>query len=374
MSGDAARRTPLYERHVAYGAKIVEFAGFLMPIQYESIIAEHKRVRSSVGIFDVSHMGRVEIRGKDALQFVNKMTINDASQLELYRAQYTAFCYPSGGLVDDLLVYRLPSHYLLVINAANAAKDLDWLHSNRTGDVQIIDRTARTAEIAVQGPEAEAVIQRLTTVPLSEVKFYWSLPGRLRRSLSKPPDIDAIISRTGYTGEDGFELYFDAEAAVDVWNAVLEAGRRFEIAPVGLAARDSLRLEMGYCLYGNDISQDTTPLEAGLSWITKLNKGDFIGRDALLKQKEEGARRKLVGFEMEGKAFPRHGYAIFVGTQRVGEVTSGVFSPSLSKGIGMGYVESPHAVIGAEIEVDVRGKHEKARVVSRPFYKQGSRK
>jgi aminomethyltransferase len=229
-------------------------------------------------------------------------------------------------------------------------------------------------ELAIQGPKAESVVQQLTSTLLAEIGYYRFALGKLRRGLSGPEDVEAIISRTGYTGEDGFELYFDSSAAPDVWDAVLQAGRGVDIGPIGLGARDSLRLEMGLCLYGNDITQDTTPLEAGLGWITKLNKGEFIGREALVRQKQEGVRRKLVGFELLGRAFPRHEYPIFAGDARIGEVTSGLFSPSLSRGIGMGYVDLAHSATGAEIEIDVRGRREKARVVPRPFYKQATHK
>jgi len=361
------KKTPFYDLHLSHGGKIVEFAGFLLPIQYQSIIEEHRRVRTTVGLFDVSHMGRIEVSGNNALHFVNRVTTNDVSKLGLNQVQYTTFCNSAGGIIDDLLVYRFYESYLLVVNAANAAKDYQWLVDNLDEAVQIVDRTGELAQLALQGPYAEPVLQELTDLSLTDIKYYWGALGRIK-------GIEAKISRTGYTGEDGFELYFGAAYAEEIWNALLKAGEKYQIAPVALGARDSLRLEMGYCLYGNDINEETSPLEAGLGWITKLDKGDFIGREALIRQKQSGIPRKLIGFELEGQAFPRSHYKILKNGQQIGEVTSGIFSPSLKKGIGMGYVKTLEAKVGNEVEIEIRGRFEKARIVERPFYKKGTHK
>jgi len=329
------KKTALYDIHVSLGAKMVEFAGFLMPIQYEGILLEHKKVRTSVGVFDVSHMGEIEVRGPKALEFVNYITINDASKLAVHQAQYTAMCYPDGGIVDDLICYRMPDHYLLVVNAANTEKDFQWLIENKT-------------------------LQKLTDVDLSKIKYFWFQQGKLA-------GVNMIISRTGYTGEPGFELYFPCEYSKAVWEAIFEAGAEFNIAPIGLGARDSLRLEKKYCLYGNDIDKTTNPVEAGLEWITKFNKGDFIGRDVLLKIKEEGPKRKLVGFLCEGKMIPRHNYPIEKEGKEVGYVTSGCFSPILEKNIGLGYVTTELSEIGTRLEMRSRGRSIPIEIVKTPF-------
>ncbi len=355
-----AKKTGLYDIHVRLGAKMVEFAGFLMPIQYTSIIEEHKKVRTSVGVFDVSHMGEIEVRGPKALEFVNYITINDASKLAVNQAQYTAMCYPDGGIVDDLICYRMEDHYLLVVNASNTEKDYRWILENKIEGVEIENISDRITQIAVQGRNAEPALQKLTDVDLSAIKFYWFLEGELA-------GVPMIISRTGYTGEPGFELYFDRQYSEQVWNAVFEAGKEFDIAPIGLGARDTLRLEKKYCLYGNDIDQTTNPLEAGLGWITKLDKGDFIGRDALLKVKQEGLKRKLMGFISEGRMIPRHHYPIEIDGQSVGHVTSGCFSPILEKNIGLGYIAVEHAKIGEKITIDARGRKMPATIVKTPF-------
>ncbi|RKZ23081.1 glycine cleavage system aminomethyltransferase GcvT [bacterium] len=362
-----AKRTPLYEKHLEYGAKIVEFAGFLMPIQYTGIIDEVLRVRKGVGVFDVSHMGEIEIKGPDALEFVNYITTNDASKLELFQVQYSAMCYPDGGIVDDLLVYRLPDKFLLVVNAANTEKDYEWIKENKRGNVEIENTSDRTFQLAIQGPLSERVMKKLVKEPIEELGYYRATEVEIEGK-------KYLLSRTGYTGEDGFELYGDPEEACKIWDRIMELGKDENIGPCGLGARDTLRLEMKYCLYGNDITRDTTPLEAGLSWITKFNKGDFIGREALLRQKEEGIKRKLVGFEMKGKGIPRHGYAIYKGDERIGEVTSGTYSPTLEKGIGMGYVRIEDSKPGTEIEVDIRGRREPAVIIKPPFWKNASHK
>lgn len=358
----AAKRTPFYEIHRQLGAKIVEFAGFEMPVQYRGIIEEHRTVRKTVGMFDVSHMGEFEVRGKDAAAFVQNATVNNVTNLSEGKAQYSAMCYDHGGIVDDLLVYHVGDHYLLVVNAANIRKDFSWLKEHLSGTVDVRDVSDDFALLAVQGPKSILTLQKLTSVDLSRIPYYHYQKGRLA-------DVDMVISRTGYTGELGFELFFQAEASSceRVWNAVMDAGREFGIQPIGLGARDTLRLEMGYCLYGNDIDETTNPLEAGLGWITKLEKGEFIGRSALVNAKKAGLRRKLVGLSVQEKSFPRHGYDIRSNGSKVGYVTSGTFSPSLEKGIGMGYVDVQHAVPGSALNVVIRSREVAASVVKVPF-------
>jgi aminomethyltransferase len=359
------KRTAFHNVHKRLGGKIVEFAGFEMPVQYEGIIAEHRKVREAVGVFDVSHMGEIEVRGGDAFQFLQRVTINDVSQLFEGRVQYSAMCYDDGGIVDDLLVYHAGDHYMLVVNASNKDKDFDWLKDHVFGDVELNDVSDATSLLAVQGPRSLETLQKLTAVDLSSMKYYHFAKAKLA-------DEEMIISRTGYTGELGFEMYFDADVTLSerIWNQVMEAGKEFGIAPIGLGARDTLRLEMGYCLYGNDIDRTTHPLEAGLGWITKLGKGDFIGRNAILKAKEQGLSRKRVGFvamDQQGKAFPRHGYEIVADSQKIGFVTSGTFSPILEKGIGLGYVEVKYAEVGTEFGIVIRNKEISARTVRLPF-------
>ena len=361
MSSDS-KRTPFYDIHRQLGAKIVEFGGFEMPVQYRGIIEEHRAVRNAVGIFDVSHMGEFEVWGEGAADFVQRSTVNDVTKLTEGKAQYSAMCYDHGGIVDDLLVYHLGDHYMLVVNAANINKDFSWLREHVVRNVDLRDVSDETALLAVQGPKSGETLQKLTSVELSTIPYYHYRRGRLA-------DVEMVISRTGYTGELGFELFFLASPSDcdKIWNAICEAGRGFKIIPVGLGARDTLRLEMGYCLYGNDIDETTNPLEAGLGWITKLDKGEFVGRTALLEAKRAGLRRKLVGFTVEEKSFPRHGYEICSNGTKIGHVTSGTFSPSLEKGIGMGYVANQHAAVGSVVSVLVRTKEVSATVVKIPF-------
>ena len=333
-----------------------------MPVQYTSIMEEHKRVRESVGVFDVSHMGEVEVWGRDALDFVQKITVNDASRLYEGRAQYSAMCYEDGGIVDDLLVYHMGDHYMLVINAANISKDLNWMHNHIAGDVKLKNRSDDISLIAVQGPMSLATLRKLTQVDLASMGYYHFVRHKLA-------GVDMIISRTGYTGELGFELYFpsDPQTGERLWNSILEAGKEFNIGPVGLGARDTLRLEMGFCLYGHDIDQTTNPLEAGLGWITKLDKGNFIGSDSIKAAKRQGLKRKLVGFILNDKAFPRQGYPICSNSSTIGSVTSGTFSPVLNKAVGMGYVGVDHAKVGTRIGVMIRNKEIPATVAALPF-------
>lgn len=354
------KKTALNAIHHKLGAKMVEFAGYEMPIQYRGIRDEHRRVRETVGVFDVSHMGEIEIWGETALELVQKLTINDASVLEIGQVQYSAMCYENGGIVDDLLVYRFENHYLLVVNAANKNKDLAWIMQNKIDGCRIKDTSEAITQIAVQGKDAEATLQKLTNVDLSAIKFYWFAEDKLA-------DVNMIISRTGYTGEPGFELYFENENAEQVWEKVFEAGKDSDIEPIGLGARDSLRLEKKMCLYGNDIDQNTNPIEATLGWITKLDKDDFIGKDAILKVKEEGIKRKLIAFILDEPGFPRKDYDIYRDNESIGNVTSGTVSPILEKGIGLGYVKKEFSKIDTEIEIKIRNRFIPAKIIRPPF-------
>lgn len=355
------KKTPFFEIHQKNNAKIVDFGGFLMPIQFKGIMEEHKRVRSTAGLFDVTHMGEFEVRGKDALTFLQKVTTNDVSKLETNQVQYSCMCYDDGGIVDDLLIYRLPTHWMLVVNATNIDKDFKWLEDHLSGDVELKDVSDDTALLALQGPDAERILSQLTDVDLSNLRFYWSTFGNVA-------GVDLLFSRTGYTGEDGFELYIKSESGVKLWNALMDAGKKFDLEPIGLGARDSLRLEMKYMLYGNDIDQNTNPLEAGLGWIVKLDKGDFIGKEPIVIMKRDGIKRKLVPFVLKGKGFPRKGYEIHKNNEKIGFVTSGTFSPSLEKGIGLGYVKVDHSKKGEKLDIIIRGKSEKAEIIKPPFY------
>ena len=360
-----AKKTALYETHRKLGAKMVQFGGYWMPIQYRGIFEEHRRVRTTVGVFDVSHMGEFFISGRGAFDFLQRLTTNDVGRLSVYQAQYSLMCYEHGGIVDDLIVYRFPDRYMMVVNAANIEKDWNWLLEHRTEGVTLENRSDDLSLIAVQGRYAEATLQKLVEADLAQVHYYWFTE-------TKVAGENAVVSRTGYTGEDGFEICVERGRTEPVWNAVLEAGKEFEIEPIGLGARDTLRLEMKYCLYGNDIDENTNPIEAGLGWITKLKKGDFIGRKALLEVKEKGPERKLVGLEVDGRAVPRHGYAILDGDgeTEIGFVTSGTFSPMLEKPIAMGYVRTEYSQVGTPLSVDVRGRKARGRVVETPFYKR----
>ena len=359
------KRTTLYNIHKNLGAKIVEFAGFEMPIQYTSIIAEHKAVRNSVGVFDVSHMGEVFVKGDKALDFVQHITVNDASKLFPGRVQYSAMCYEDGGIVDDLLVYRIAlDEFLLVINASNIEKDFSWMQKNNKFGVELNNLSDKYSLLAVQGPNSLKTLQKLSDTQIN-LEYYHFTKFNLA-------GVDMIVSRTGYTGELGYELYFegDEKIAEGLWNKIFEAGKEFNIQPVGLAARDSLRLEMGFCLYGNDIDQTTNPLEAGLGWITKLSKPDFIGKDVLLSIKEKGLNRKLAAIKSEEKTFPRPGYDLSVNNNKIGIVTSGTVSPMLEQPIALGFVEIKYAEIGSDVNFLIRGKEVPAKVVKLPFVKR----
>lgn len=362
------KKTPFLEFHRELGARIVNFAGYEMPIQYkDGIVKEHEWVRENAGMFDVSHMGEIEISGDDALSFVNYITSNDASKLEIMQVQYSTLLTEKGTIVDDLLVYRLEKNrFLLVVNAANIEKDYNWILSHKKGKIMIENKSDEYAEIALQGPLSEKVLQEITKEELANLPYYHAMHATV---LEKK----VLISRTGYTGEDGFELYFkNFSHAKEVFSRLLEFK---EVKPIGLGARDTLRLEMGYCLYGNDIDETTNIIEAGLSWILKLDKEAFIGKEALLKIKERGPNRRRVAFILTRRtAIPRPGHKIIKGTEEVGYVTSGTMSPSLKIGIGMGYVKRPYTKRGTEIEIDIRGKKEKATIIRPPFYKNGTAK
>jgi aminomethyltransferase len=359
------QRTPLHEVHLALGAKMVPFAGFEMPVQYPSgITAEHKAVRENVALFDVSHMGEFMIRGAQAIDFANYVTTNDVSALAVWQAQYSTILNENGTIVDDCLVYRFPDHLMMVVNASNKDRDLAHISANIDRfECSIEDVSDRIALLALQGPRAQQVMARFTDADLDAIAYYHC---QLATVAGVP---DVILSRTGYTGEDGFELYFDAARAVEVWNALMSDD---SVVPAGLGARDTLRLEMGMALYGNDIDESTTPYEAGLGWLVKMKKGDFVGRAALERQKAGGVPRKLIGFTMPDRAFPRHGYPVWCGGERSGEVRSGTMSPTLGVAIGTAYLPLELANEGTRFEIDIRGKRLPAVVQKMPFYKNAS--
>lgn len=356
--------TAFNEIHKKAGAKMVEFAGYEMPIEYTGIIDEHNTVRNAVGVFDVSHMGEFWVKGPNALELVKKLTSNDPATLVPGQAQYACFPNGKGGIVDDLLVYYYqPEKYMLVVNAANIEKDWNWVVSNNNVGAELENASDRISQLAIQGPKALATLQKLTDINLSDIKFYTFVTGKMAGVE------EVIISATGYTGAGGFELYFRNEVAEKIWNAIFEAGAEFGIKPIGLAARDTLRLEMGYCLYGNDIDDTTSPIEAGLGWITKFNNGrKFIDREFLMMQKTEGVTRQLRGFVMLEKAIPRHGYELLNSEGNViGQVTSGTMSPTLNKGIGLGYIAKEYSAFGTQVFVKIRNKSVPAEVVRVPF-------
>jgi aminomethyltransferase len=371
MAQATLKRTPFHDLHAALGAKLVPFAGYEMPVQYPTgITAEHRAVREGCGVFDVSHMGEFIVRGPDAIPFVNYVTTNDVAKLAQGQVHYSTILNERGTIEDDCLVYRYADdHLMMVVNGSNKDKDLAHvLRYKDRFDCTVEDRTEEIALLAVQGPQAAGILQGLTTTDLASIKYYHFVEGKVA-------GIEGTISRTGYTGEDGFELYFDAAEARTMWDALMATGR---ITPAGLGCRDSLRLEMGMALYGNDIDDTTTPLEANLGWLVKMKKGDFVGREALERQKAEGIRRRLVGFTSRERAFPRHGYPVFVNGQPSGVVCSGTLSPTLGVAIGTCYIpadavaKAEAAGRSVEIEMEIRGKRVPASVVAMPFYKHGS--
>jgi len=362
---DTPKKTPFYKHHVEAGAKMVPFAGYIMPVQYTGITEEHLAVRKNVGLFDISHMGEFEISGTDALNFIQEMTVNDVSRLEPGKIQYSCMCYEDGGIVDDLLVYRLKDKYMLVVNAANIDKDFGWLESHLDRDAELKNRSDDLGLLAVQGPKAINVLKGICDYDFDSLSYYNSATVTIAGH-------NVLLSRTGYTGEDGFEIYIPPEFADDIWNAIIDEGKKYNLKLIGLGARDTLRLEMKMALYGNDIDKTTSPIEAGLAWIVNFDKGDFIGREVLVRQKENKPKRRLICLELEGKAFPRHGYEIVNDGQVVGKVTSGTFSPSLEKPIAMGYLPLALTKLGNRVEISIRNKFFPATVVKPPFYKEAS--
>jgi len=366
MTG-ALKRTPLYGRHIAADGKIVPFAGFEMPVQYRTgITAEHRAVRGAAGLIDVSHMGEFVVRGPQALELVQHVSVNDAATIDVGQAQYSAMCLEDGGVVDDLVIYRFRDHYMLVVNASNLAKDWAWIEGQSEAfECELEDVSEGTGLLALQGPVAREILRPLTSSVVDEVKYYCFTEGEVA-------GVPAVISVTGYTGEDGFELYVAANDTPGLWDALLEAGAGVGLIPVGLGARDSLRLEMGYALYGNDLDEQHTTLESGLGWLTKLDKGDFVGRDALVAQKEAGVARRLVAMRLEARGFPRPGYDVRHADEVVGNVTSGTVSPSLGIGVAMGYVPTELSQPGTGLQIDVRGRLVDVTVQRSPFYTAGS--
>lgn len=370
---DLVKKTPLYDVHLSLGARMMPFGGFDMPVQYSGIIDEHMAVRKAAGLFDVSHMGEVRVQGPHALEFIQHLITNDASKLYDGRVLYTVMCRPDGGIVDDLLVYRLgEEEYLLVVNAANIAKDYEWMESNNDVGADIENISDEIALLAIQGPEALSIVQILADVPLDEIKYYHFKPVSAANFSNLD---DVIVSHTGYTGEQGFEIYCRSERAVAIWEALMAAGMQHGLKPAGLGARDTLRLEAGFSLYGNDITTETNPLEAGLGWVVKMDKGDFIGRQSLERVKSEGVQRRLVGLVLEERGIPRHGYPVLdPGGREIGVVTSGSQSPILERGIALAYVQNKpeFTAPGSQVAISVRDRPLRAVVAKPPFHKKSS--
>jgi aminomethyltransferase len=360
------KRTPLFEIYKEYGGKTIDFGGWELPVQFSSIKEEHEAVRTRAGLFDVSHMGELEVKGADSLNYLQKMMTNDISKIKDGGAQYTAMCYENGGTVDDLLVYKIAdNHYLLVVNAYNIDKDYKWLETHLEGDVSLANLSEQTAQLALQGPRAEKVLQTLVSTDLSKIGFF-----KFQQEVSINGK-KALVSRTGYTGEDGFEIYCDSADAVQLWKAILDAGKEEGVIPCGLGARDTLRFEANLALYGQELSPEISPLEAGIGFAVKLNKEtNFLGKAALLTQKETGLPRKIVGIEMIDRGIPRHGYPVYKGEKLIGVVTTGTQSPTLKKNVGLALIASEFTGLETEVEVEIRGKHLKAKVVPTPFYKR----
>ncbi|WP_026572109.1 glycine cleavage system aminomethyltransferase GcvT [Bacillus sp. UNC438CL73TsuS30] len=365
----ALKQTPLFETYGKHGAKVIDFGGWALPVQFSSILDEHEAVRTNAGLFDVSHMGEVLVEGKDAESYINYLVTNDVTKLSINQAQYTAMCYPDGGTVDDLLVYKLDNEkYLLVINAANIEKDFDWMKQQAKGEMRLQNISNEIAQLAIQGPKAESIVQKLTDINLSEIGAF-----KFAQHVNLDGVTDVLVSRTGYTGEDGFELYLAADQAETLWEKLLEAGSEDGLKPCGLGARDTLRLEARLALYGQELLSDISPLEAGIGFAVKLKKeSDFIGKAALIAQKESGLKRKLVGIEVTGRGIPRHGYKVVSeGGEEIGVVTSGTQSPSLKKSVGLVLISAKQAEVGTPLKVEIRNKMIDAVVVKTPFYKRG---
>jgi aminomethyltransferase len=364
---DPVKKTPLNQTHRELGARMVDFGGWDMPVQYSGVIDEHQAVREAAGLFDVSHMGEVEVSGANALAFIQHLTINDAAKLVDGQVQYSAMCYPEGGVVDDVTLYRFnESRYLFCVNASNTDKDFAWMQQvlaeSAINDVTLTNRSDEFAQIALQGPKAATILSSLTDVVLADLVYYHFCEGSVA-------GVEMIISRTGYTGEDGFELYLPASSAVEIWQAIMTAGTPQGLLPVGLGARDTLRLEKGYALYGHELSSEISPLEAGLAWITKLDKEDFVGKTVLVAQKAEGLPRRRAGLVMQERGIPREGYPVFVGDREVGVVTSGTMSPSLKVGVALALVDPEFAKAETALEVAIRNRRMGAKVQRPPFVK-----
>jgi aminomethyltransferase len=361
------KRTPLFPVYAEHGARVIDFGGWELPVQFTGIQKEHDAVRQQAGLFDVSHMGEVRVTGEDALPFLQKITTNDVAKLENGHCQYSLMCYPDGGVVDDLLVYKLgDNNYMLVINASNIDKDIAWMQQNLTEQrTEITNISDETAMLAVQGPHAEQILAKLTDAPIQTLKTFRFLTN------VKISGINALLSRTGYTGEDGFELYIDQHDAVQLWKLLLEAGQEHGLVPAGLGARDTLRFEARLPLYGQELSKEISPLEAGLNYFVKLDKGDFIGRDVIAGHKANGAPRKLVGIEMIDRGIPRPHYKVFtLEGAPIGEVTTGTQSPTFKTNVGLALIDSAYSALGTEVNVEIRGAQVKAKVVATPFYKR----
>ncbi len=360
------KRTPLFDSYAKYGGKTIDFGGWELPVQFSSIKEEHDAVRNRAGLFDVSHMGEIFVEGPDALNYLQKLLSNDISKIAIGGAQYSAMCYENGGVVDDLLTYRLDENlYLLCVNASNIEKDFEWMQKQQEGDIVLTNKSDEYAQIALQGPYAQEVLQTLTTTDLAEIKYF-----KFRNNVTVG-GYDVLVSRSGYTGEDGFEIYGTPEAIVSLWDQILEAGKEQGVIATGLGARDTLRFEACLPLYGQELSKDITPLEAGISFAVKLQKDPmFIGQEALIAQKEAGLPRKLVGVEMIDKGIPRHGYKVFKDGVEIGEVTTGTQSPMTKRNIGLALIDATFAEIGIEVEIEIRNKFVKAVTVATPFYKR----
>ena len=359
------KRTRLYPCHLELGAKMIEFFGWEMPVEFKGIIDEHLAVRKTAGLFDVSHMGEILIQGPDALAFVQYLTPNDASRLSQNQAQYTALTTPKGTFIDDMLVYNLGNNkFLLVVNAANSDKDYEWIASHEGAfHVQVENASDAYTQLALQGPNSLQIFKPLTEINLDEMKYFWSAWGKVSGE-------EALVSRTGYTGEDGFEIYTLSQNPGVIWEAIIEQGKSFGLLPIGLGARDTLRLEAKLMLYGNDIDETTTVMEADLKWLVKFKKGDFLGKEVLLKQSEEGIKRKIIGFELLERGIARPHYPVFIRGEKVSEVNSGSYSPFLKKSIGLTYLPIEYTEVGTEFEIGIRDKRTKAKVVQTPFYKR----
>lgn len=363
------KKTPLYEKHIQLKGKMIDFGGWSLPVEYTGIIPEHEAVRTKAGIFDVSHMGEITVKGEDSEKYLQMLLTNDISLLNNNQIAYTAMCYPHGGVVDDLLVYKYSNtDYLLVVNASNTEKDYQWMKENIFGNTEILNVSENYAQLALQGPLAETILQKLTSKNLNEIEFYYFSDN------VKVGNIEALVSRTGYTGEDGFELYFAYDKAEEMWDLILEAGKDEGLIPAGLGARDTLRFEASLPLYGHELNENITPLEAGLGFFVKLNKENFIGKEALARQKSEGLKRRIVGFEMIDRGIPRNNYEVYKEGEKIGYVTTGSFSPTLKKNIGLALINSAYSKEGTEIEILIRNKNSKAKVIKKPFYSKKYKK